>query len=74
MTKRLTWLLTGFGLGVYLAQRLRRIGERLAPPDVRDRVKSTVAEAVAEGRAAGERRERTLRELFAAPDRDRTGR
>ena len=71
MLKRLRWLTFGYLLGAttsYLvAQRLRRVARRYAPPEVRDRVggrvhawRDDMRAAWVEGRAAMHAREREL--------------
>jgi hypothetical protein len=75
MTKRLFWLLTGFGLGVALTRRFRRrTGSGATRVGLGARARAQLDDAVAEGRREMEQREATLREVFAAPRSRDTGR
>ena len=75
MTRRLFWLLTGFGLGVALARRFRRrAGSGAARAGMGSRARAHFDDAMAEGRREMEQREATLREVFAAPRSRDTGR
>jgi hypothetical protein len=66
--KRLFWLVVGFTLGLgsswAVTRRLRRIVQRLAPPDVVDRWSGNVRSAVSEGRTAMRTREVELKSSF----------
>ncbi len=68
MFKRLFWLLVGFALGLgsswAVTRRLRRMVQRLAPPDVVDRWSDNVRSAVAEGKTAMRTREVELKSSF----------
>ncbi len=75
MTKRLFWLLTGFGVGVALSGRFRRrTGSGTAPAGFGARARGQFDDAMAEGRREMEQREARLREVFAAPRSRDTGR
>jgi len=69
--KRTFWVAAGFGLGVYVGERVRRVVVRATPDQVTDRVRGAWTDALAAGRTEMRARERTLRETFAAPDPDR---
>jgi hypothetical protein len=66
--KRLFWLLVGFMLGLgsswAVTRRLRRIAQRLAPPDVVERWSDNVRSAVTEGKTAMRSREVELKSSF----------
>ena len=68
MFKRLFWLVVGFTLGLgsswAVTRRLRRIVQRLAPPDVVERWSDNVRSAVAEGKTAMRTREVELKSSF----------
>ena len=69
--RRSVWLAAGFGLGLYTADRLRRVVTRAVPEQLTDRVRSAVTDAVAAGKDEMRASERRLRETFAAPERGR---
>jgi hypothetical protein len=68
--KRLLWLGAGFGLGVTVARRRRRAS---VSGDTRSALatgwRARVDDAVSTGRDEMQRREATLRQLLAEPDR-----
>lgn len=69
--KRTVWLTVGFGLGVYVGEKVRRAVVQATPDAVADRVRGAWSDALAAGRTEMRARERALRETFAAPDPDR---
>lgn len=68
MFKRLFWLVVGFALGLgsswAVTRRLRRIAQRLAPPDVVERWSDNVRSAAAVGKSAMRTREVELKSSF----------
>ena len=91
MPKRTFWTTVGYSAGlassVYVQRRVRRVVQRVAPPDVRSVVGArgsaiagrarnagdNVVGALREGRAAMRATERDLREEFGGPGARRAG-
>ena len=69
--KRTVWVGVGFGLGLYVGEKVRRAVVKATPDAVTDRVRSAWSDALAAGRNEMRARERALRETVAAPDPDR---
>ncbi|MBM3659592.1 MAG: hypothetical protein FJW95_08825 [Actinobacteria bacterium] len=69
--RRTFWLAAGFGLGLYAGERVRRTVVKLTPETLGDTVRSMVGDAIEAGKAEMQARERSLRETFAAPERER---